>query len=174
MSDEKGNYSKRQEKVAPFKGNWILESEEFLLVETGILGSGIGKQRKESGIQNPSSTDKESDIQDQESRIQDCLGFCYMGRKKPSVFKVNKFISFRNIGQDKKPEKLNKNQNLPSSLSAAQLTADLTTLFFPTFCCCVFVTFLLHEQQPPFRENSPRTPRAIVLSSKPPLLTQKA
>ena len=84
-----------------------------------------GKQRKESGIpltigiQNPSSTDKESDIQDQESRIQDCLGFCYMGRKKPSVFKVNKFISFRNIGHDKKPEKLNKNQNLPSSLSAA-------------------------------------------------------
>ena len=51
MSDEKGNYSKRQEKVAPFKGNWILESEKFLLVETGILGSGIRKTAE--GIRNP-------------------------------------------------------------------------------------------------------------------------
>ena len=51
MSDEKGNYSKRQEKVAPFKGNWILESEKFLLVETGILGSGMRKTAE--GIRNP-------------------------------------------------------------------------------------------------------------------------
>ena len=40
-----------------------------------------GIQLKESGIlltigiQNPSSTDKESEIQNLESRIQDCLGF---------------------------------------------------------------------------------------------------
>ena len=51
MSDEKGNYSKRQEKVAPFKGKLILESEKFLLVETGILGSGIRKTAE--GIRNP-------------------------------------------------------------------------------------------------------------------------
>ena len=51
MSGEKGNYSKRQEKVAPFKGNRILESEKFLLEETGILGSGIRKTAE--GIRNP-------------------------------------------------------------------------------------------------------------------------
>ena len=35
-SEEKGNYSKRKEKVALCKRNRILESEKFLLVEFGI------------------------------------------------------------------------------------------------------------------------------------------
>ena len=53
---------------------------KLLLAESGILGFGIQK--------NPSSTEKESEIQYleseihwAESRIQDCPGFPYMGRQ---------------------------------------------------------------------------------------------
>ena len=38
----------------PSKGSWILESEKFLLVESGVMGF---------GIHNPSLTDKEFTIQ---------------------------------------------------------------------------------------------------------------
>ena len=62
----------------PCKGIWIPESGKVLPVESGILGF---------GNRNASSTDKEfgiqhleSEIQGIESRIQDCLGFPYMGR----------------------------------------------------------------------------------------------
>ena len=78
---------------APCKGIQISGSGRFLLVESGILGFGIWNVAKESGISlkigiwNPSSTDKENGIQyletgihGVESRIQDCLGFPYMGR----------------------------------------------------------------------------------------------
>ena len=58
-------------------GSWALESG-IQFKESGILLT--------IGIQNPSSTDKdsriqylESGIQDVESRIQDCLGFPYKG-----------------------------------------------------------------------------------------------
>ena len=62
----------------PCKGIPIPESGKVLPVESGILGF---------GNRNASSTDKEfgiqhleSEIQGIESRIQDCLGFPYMGR----------------------------------------------------------------------------------------------
>ena len=70
------------------KGIWIPWSDNFLLVESGILGFGI--QNTAQGIrnlltieiQNPRTTDKkwrirylESGIHGMESRIQDCLGF---------------------------------------------------------------------------------------------------
>ena len=54
---------------------------DFFLVESGILGFGIQNTAKESGIplkigiHDPRSTDKESGIQNLESRIQECLGF---------------------------------------------------------------------------------------------------
>ena len=64
--------------LPPCKGIRIPESGTVLPVESGILGF---------GIRNASSTDKEfgiqhleSEIQGIESRIQDCLGFPYMGR----------------------------------------------------------------------------------------------
>ena len=81
--------------IAPCKGIQIAEFGRFLLVESGILRFGIWNVAKESGIslkigiRNPSSTDKEnlyhirnpeSGIHGVESRIQDCLGFRYMGR----------------------------------------------------------------------------------------------
>jgi len=64
-------------------------------VESGILGFGMQNIAQviqnstndwNSGVQNPSSTEKngikylESGIHGVESRIQDCLGFPYMGR----------------------------------------------------------------------------------------------
>ena len=55
-------------------------TRKFLLVESGILGSGIRKPTNDSGIRNPCSTDKESRTQclesgilDVESKIQDCF-----------------------------------------------------------------------------------------------------
>ena len=71
------------------RGIWFLESEKFLLVESGILGFRIQNTAQESGIalgiQNPSSTDKRW------NRVpgiwnprcgfhnQDCFGFPYCG-----------------------------------------------------------------------------------------------
>ena len=58
---------------------------KFMRVESGILGF---------GIQNPDSTDKdslqylESGIHSLESRIQDCLGFPYMGQKEHLTFMI--------------------------------------------------------------------------------------
>ena len=73
------------------KGIWIPWSDNFLLVESGILGFGIQNTAQgilnllTIGIQNPRTTDKESriqylesGIQGMESRIQDCLGFAQM------------------------------------------------------------------------------------------------
>lgn len=55
-------------------------TRKFLLVESGILGSGIRKPTNDSGIRKPCSTDKESrtrclesGILDVESKIQDCF-----------------------------------------------------------------------------------------------------
>ena len=72
--------------LAPCKGIRIPESSKFLLVEWGILDVGI--QNTAQGIRNPlmirirnpSSTDNESGIHGIESRIQECLGFPYVGR----------------------------------------------------------------------------------------------
>ena len=91
-------YSERS--IAPCKGLRTPESGKFLLVESrirevylvesGIPGFGIRDiaQGIQIGIRNPSSTDEESEIQylesgihGVESRIQDCLGFRYMGRE---------------------------------------------------------------------------------------------
>ena len=85
-------------RIAPYKGIQTPESGKFLLVESGIrktprfLGSETRNTAQE--IRNPvpgiwilDSTDKESGIQclesrvhGVESRIQDCLGFPYLGR----------------------------------------------------------------------------------------------
>ena len=60
----------------------------FLLVESKIMAifaSGIRNKAQgiriplTIGIRNPRSTDKNSGIHGVESRIQDCLGLCYMG-----------------------------------------------------------------------------------------------
>ena len=76
------------------KGIRIAESGKFLLVESGILVLESGIQLKESriilttGIQNPSSTDKDwnpvGGIRNRgvESIIQDCLGFSCNGRNQ--------------------------------------------------------------------------------------------
>ena len=52
------------------KGIRVLKSVKFLLLESELLGFGIW---------NPSSTDKESGILSFGSRIQNCLGFSFMG-----------------------------------------------------------------------------------------------
>ena len=80
----------------PMQGNpdpWIVK---FLLVESGIL--------LRIGIQNPSSSDKESGIQylesgihGVESRIQDCLRFLYVGR----IFQWQDPKSLREEGPEK-------------------------------------------------------------------------
>lgn len=49
-------------------------------MESGNKPQGIQIPLK-IGIQNPRSTDKESGILSVESRIQNCVGFPYMGRK---------------------------------------------------------------------------------------------
>ena len=71
------------------------EFRKVLLVESGILGFGIQKTaqgiRNLSNHWNPESTDYTNmELQNQEfrihgvdSRIQDCLGFPYLGRGKP-------------------------------------------------------------------------------------------
>ena len=49
----RGNFIPRGKKrVAPCKGNRILESGKFLLVKSGILGTGI--RNTAQGIRNPS------------------------------------------------------------------------------------------------------------------------
>ena len=66
----------------------IPESGKFLLLESGILGSGIQNTAQgirislTIGIQDQSSTDKESRIQYLESWIQDCLDSLTRGDPK--------------------------------------------------------------------------------------------
>ena len=80
--------------VTPCKGIQILESREFLLVESGILGFGILNTAQ--GIRNPTVMRLESGVQvhlikdhgtetstwnpESTARIQDCLGFPHMGQ----------------------------------------------------------------------------------------------
>ena len=76
----------------PLNRNPDPESAKFLLVESGILGfgiwntaQGIRNLKAIFGIRKLSSRSQylESGLHGVESRIQDCLGFPYMGRLSP-------------------------------------------------------------------------------------------
>ena len=68
------------------------ESGKFLLVKSGITTGSWNLEyscrNPESGIQDPLSKDGESS-NGAESKIEDCLGFPYMGREKSTKQKVN-------------------------------------------------------------------------------------
>jgi len=83
-------------RFAPYKG---IRIPELLALERGIqiMESGISLL---IGIRNPSFKDEESGIQyvesgiqGVESRIQDCLGFPYLGRKVSSTDSCHLFLS---------------------------------------------------------------------------------
>ena len=129
-------------------------------MESGILALEPGKQLKESGIPqaigilNPSSTEKdlesgnwnpESRIHDVESRIQDCLGFLYMGRNRScTMFDVCEllvpfrcrccsnyyWIAFR-FDDEKKPEAHNPPEEAQFKILVNGFDEPLTTLKLP-------------------------------------------
>ena len=70
---------------ASYKGIPIPEAQKILLVESGFLDFGIcntAQGIRNCTIRDPSSTDKKSRTNDVEFRIQDCLGFPYIGGSK--------------------------------------------------------------------------------------------
>ena len=75
-------------RLAPCKEIPIPESRKFLLVESGILANGLSNPESyaklKSGIHVPLTKSEilflKSGIYGVESRIQDCLGFSYMGQ----------------------------------------------------------------------------------------------